>query len=125
MSAPRIICRRFTLVTARLGRYALTSSEEEGSACSSITGSSRKTEESPSAKAGRSHLPLPISTQARRKNPKHQTKRPFLGCCLSTSSSNGSPGRRPPRGLSICHQVCSLRQAIRHYLGDGLDSTSP
>ena len=34
---------------------------------SCITGSSRKTEESPSAKAGRSHLPPPISTRARRK----------------------------------------------------------
>jgi DNA-directed RNA polymerase subunit RPC12/RpoP len=32
-----------------------------------ITGSSRATEESPSAKAGHSHPPLPISTQARRK----------------------------------------------------------
>jgi len=31
------------------------------------TDSSRKTEESPSAKASHSHLPLPISTQARRK----------------------------------------------------------
>jgi hypothetical protein len=31
------------------------------------TGSSQRTEESPSAKAGHSHLPLPISTQARRK----------------------------------------------------------
>jgi DNA-directed RNA polymerase subunit RPC12/RpoP len=32
-----------------------------------FTGSSRRTEESPSAKAGHSHLPLLVSTQARRK----------------------------------------------------------
>ena len=54
---------------------------------SCITGSSRKTEESPSAKAGHSHLPLPISTQARRKS-WASDKRPFLGCCHSTSSVN-------------------------------------
>lgn len=44
---------------------------------SCITGSSRRTGESPSAKAGRSHLPLLISTQARRKIT--TDKRPLLG----------------------------------------------
>ncbi len=62
---------------------------------SCITGSSRKTEESPSAKAGRSHLPPPVSTQARRKilGIRQAT---VSGCCRSTSSVNGSPGRTQP-----------------------------
>ncbi len=59
---------------------------------SRITGSSRRTEESPSAKAGHSHLPLPISTQARRKILGHQTSDPFWGC--SRSSTEVREGER-------------------------------
>ena len=58
---------------------------------SCITGSSRKTEESPQPR-------LAIPTYLFRfrlkqgGNPRHQTSDRFWGCCRSTSSVNGSPG---------------------------------
>src|SRR5260370_2542324 len=103
-----------------MDRYVLTSSEEEGSACSQtsirITG-----------RPFRQGWPFPPTSfnSGKAENPRHhQTSNRFGGCCRSISSVNGSPGRRAPRGLSICHHVCSLRQAIRDSLGDGLDSTN-